>query len=85
MATANAICHAGALPVWVDIEPDTFNMDPEHALQVLTPRTRAIMVVHQIGLPARIDCFEKIARGHNLVIIEDAATAKCYQGENRQP
>jgi dTDP-4-amino-4,6-dideoxygalactose transaminase len=75
MATANAICHAGAVPVWVDIEPDTFNMDPDHAGNVLTPRTRAIMVVHQIGLPARIDRFEKMARLHNLVIIEDAATS----------
>jgi dTDP-4-amino-4,6-dideoxygalactose transaminase len=75
MATANAICHAGAEPVFADIEPRTFNLDPEDARARITERTRAIMVVHQIGLPARIDAFEELAREHNLTIIEDAATA----------
>jgi dTDP-4-amino-4,6-dideoxygalactose transaminase len=75
MATANAICHAGAEPVFADIEPRTFNLDPEDARARITARTRAIMVVHQIGLPARIDAFEILAREHNLTIIEDAATA----------
>lgn len=75
MATANAIRHAGAVPVWADIEPDTFNMDPEHVESVISPRTRAIMVVHQIGLPAAVDRLEAIARRHGLVVIEDAATA----------
>src|SRR5262249_10570262 len=75
MATANAICHAGAVPVFAEIEPDTFNLDPQHVEAILTPLTRAILVVHQIGLPARIDCFEELARRKGLRLIEDAATA----------
>jgi perosamine synthetase len=75
MATANAICHAGAVPVFAEIEPDTYNIDPEHAATLITRRTRAIMVVHQVGLPARIDRFEDLARKHDLRIVEDAATA----------
>ena len=75
MATANAICHAGAVPVFAEIERDTFNLDPDHAATRITPRTRGIMVVHQIGLPARIDRFEALARRHDLRIVEDAATA----------
>jgi dTDP-4-amino-4,6-dideoxygalactose transaminase len=75
MATANAICHAGASPIFADIEPRTFNLDPDDVRGRITERTRAIMVVHQIGLPARIDAFERLAREHDLTIIEDAATA----------
>jgi dTDP-4-amino-4,6-dideoxygalactose transaminase len=75
MATANAICHAGAVPVWADIDPDTFNIDPGHTAELITPRTRGIMVVHQIGLPAEIDLFEQLAERHGLRIFEDAATA----------
>jgi dTDP-4-amino-4,6-dideoxygalactose transaminase len=82
MATANAICHAGATPVFADIEPATYNLDPEHTETVITQRTKAIVVVHQIGLPARLDRFEDIARRRGLVLIEDAATAfgAKYQG-----
>jgi dTDP-4-amino-4,6-dideoxygalactose transaminase len=75
MATANAICHAGAEPVFVDIDPDTFNLDVEHAATLVGPRTRALMVVHQIGLPAEVDRCEELARRHALVLVEDAATA----------
>jgi dTDP-4-amino-4,6-dideoxygalactose transaminase len=75
MATANAICHAGAVPVFADCERDTYNLDPAHAEAVITPRARAVMVVHQIGLPARIERFEEIARRRGLVLIEDGATA----------
>jgi dTDP-4-amino-4,6-dideoxygalactose transaminase len=75
MATANAICHAGAVPIFVDIDPNTFNLDADHATTCITPQTRAIMVVHQIGLPARIDRFESLAAKHGLVVVEDAATA----------
>jgi dTDP-4-amino-4,6-dideoxygalactose transaminase len=75
MATANAICHAGAVPVFADVDPDTFNLDPDHAATCVTPRTRAIMVVHQIGLPARVDCFEDLAAKHGMALVEDAATA----------
>jgi dTDP-4-amino-4,6-dideoxygalactose transaminase len=75
MATANAICHAGAEPVFADIEPRTFNLDPEDVRRRLTGRTRALMVVHQVGLPARIDAFEQLAREQGLRVIEDAATS----------
>jgi dTDP-4-amino-4,6-dideoxygalactose transaminase len=75
MATANAICHAGASPIFADIEPRAFNLDPDDVRGRITERTRAIMVVHQIGLPARIDAFEWLAREHKLTIIEDAATS----------
>ena len=75
MATTNAICHAGAVPVFADIDPRTFNLDPAQTETVITPRTRAIMVVHQIGLPADIEAFEAIAARHGLCIVEDGATA----------
>lgn len=75
MATANAICHAGAVPVFAEIDADTFNLDPGHAATCVTSRTRAVMVVHQIGLPAPIDRFEELAAKHGLAVVEDAATA----------
>ena len=75
MATANAICHAGGTPAFCDIHPDTYNMDPEHVEQRVGPRTSAIMVVHQIGLPADLDALKGVAEKHELVVVEDAATA----------
>ena len=75
MATANAIRHAGAFPVFVEIDPRTFNLDPNAVDRAVTPRTRAIMVVHQIGLVADMDSLREIARKHHLAIVEDAATA----------
>jgi len=65
----------GAVPVFCDIDADTFNLDPAHVETLVGPRTRALMVVHQIGLPAEIDRCEEIARRHGLVVVEDAATA----------
>jgi dTDP-4-amino-4,6-dideoxygalactose transaminase len=73
MATANAIHHAGGEPVFADIDPCTCNMSPESAEQAITPQTRAILVVHQIGLPADMDAFQAIARNHGLALIEDGA------------
>ncbi len=75
IATAYAIHHAGATPVFVDIDHQTYNIDPEVTLRALTPRTRGIMLVHQIGLVADVDEFMNIAHNNNLVIIQDAATA----------
>lgn len=75
MATANAICHAGGVPVFAEIDADTFNMDPGRVPELITDRTRAIMIVHQIGLPADLDGFEEIARRGGLKIVEDAATS----------
>ena len=75
IATANAVRHAGAIPVFVDIDPHTFNISPDCIEAAITPRTRAIMPVHQIGLAADIDRINMIARRHDLVVIEDAAPA----------
>ncbi len=75
MATANAIHHVGATPVFVEIDPRTFNLDPAHVEEAITPKTRGIMAVHQIGLSADMDELIRIAQDHDLVIVEDAATA----------
>ena len=73
IATANAVLHAGAEPVFVDIDPDTYNLDPEKVEAALTPRTRAIIPVDQIGLAADIPAIVDIARRRGLVVVEDAA------------
>ena len=74
MATANAIRHVGARPVFVEIDPRTFNLDPQAVAQAVTPRTRGLMVVHQIGLAADMDPLWEGAGRHNLVVVEDGAT-----------
>lgn len=75
MAAANAIYLAGATPVFCDIDPDTFNMDPEDVAIRIGSKTRAIMAIHQIGLPVDLQALSEIARKHELKIVEDAATA----------
>jgi perosamine synthetase len=75
IATANAVWHCGATPVFADIEPRTFNLDPEAAERAITRRTKAIMPVHQLGLPADMDAFIEIAERHGLALVEDAACA----------
>jgi dTDP-4-amino-4,6-dideoxygalactose transaminase len=74
-ATANAIRHVGAFPTFVEIDPRTFNLDPAAVAQAVSSKTRAIMVVHQIGLAADVDPVRAIAQRHGLVIVEDGATA----------
>jgi perosamine synthetase len=75
VATANAVWHCGATPVFADVEPDTFNLDPAAAEAAITPRTRAIMPVHQLGLPADLDAFFELGARHGVAIVEDAACA----------
>ena len=75
IATANAIVHAGAKPVFVDIDRSTYNIDPSCIESAITPRTKAILAVHQIGLPAPLKEISEIASRHGLVVIEDAACA----------
>jgi len=75
MATANCIVHAGAKPIFVDIDPATYNIDPESIERAITPRTRAILVVHQIGLPAPLHEISETAHRHELSVVEDAACA----------
>jgi dTDP-4-amino-4,6-dideoxygalactose transaminase len=74
-ATANSIVHTGARPVFVDVEPDTGNIDPQLIEKAITPRTRAILPVHYAGRPCRIDAIESLARRHGLLLVEDAAHA----------
>jgi dTDP-4-amino-4,6-dideoxygalactose transaminase len=83
IATANAIRYVGATPVFVDIDPLSYNIDPRRIEEAITPRTRAILAVHQIGMPAAMDELADIARRHNLVLLEDAACASGsrYKGE----
>jgi dTDP-4-amino-4,6-dideoxygalactose transaminase len=75
IATCNSIRHAGATPVFAEVNPRTFNLDPDAAEAAVTPRTKAILVVHQIGLPAELDRFYALAKQRDLKIIEDAACA----------
>jgi perosamine synthetase len=83
IATANAIVHAGAVPVFVDIDLSTYNMDPNCIEEAVTPRTRAILAVHQIGCPAAMDEINQIAVRRDLIVIEDAACAigSQYKGQ----
>ncbi len=73
MATANAVHHAGGRPVFAEIDPRTYNLDPQAAAAAITPRTRAILVVDQIGLPADIDAFVELARRRGVALVEDGA------------
>jgi dTDP-4-amino-4,6-dideoxygalactose transaminase len=74
-ATANVIIQVGAKPVFVDIKKDTYNIDPEEIKKAITPKTKAIIPVHYAGQPCEIDKIMKIAKKHNLFVIEDAAHA----------
>jgi perosamine synthetase len=75
IATANAVWQCGATPVFADIDPATCNLDPAAAERAITTRTKAIMPVHQVGLPADMDAFAALAAEHGLTIVEDAACA----------
>jgi dTDP-4-amino-4,6-dideoxygalactose transaminase len=75
IATANSVRYCGATPVFVDIDPDTFNMDPALVEAAVTARTRAILCVHQIGMPCDLRSIVAIGRRLGLPVIEDAACA----------
>ncbi len=75
VATATAALEVGAVPVFVDIDPETYTMDPTHAAALVTPRTRAIVPVHLGGRPADMDAIMDLAKRHDLAVIEDAAQA----------
>ncbi len=72
-ATGGALVNAGAVPVFADIEPDTLNMDPERVRELITPKTRAIVVVHIFGQSANMDAFMALAAEHGLMLFEDNA------------
>jgi perosamine synthetase len=84
IATANSVWQCGATPVFADIDPLTYNLDPAAAERAITPRTKAIMPVHQLGLPADMGPFLALAEAHGLEIVEDAACAigASYRGRS---
>lgn len=73
IATAEAIAYVGATPVFVDIDPQTFNIDVELAARAVTPRTRAILPVHLFGQPADLAPLKELCEAHGLLLIEDCA------------
>ena len=75
IATAGSIAYVGAKPVFADIDPVTYNINPALLQAAITPKTRAIMPVHLFGLPADMDPIMSIGRAHKLVVVEDAAQA----------
>jgi dTDP-4-amino-4,6-dideoxygalactose transaminase len=75
VATASSVLSVGAAPIFVDVEPDTFNMDASKIEAAVTPRTKVIMPVHMAGCPANMDAILEVARKHNLRVVEDAAQA----------
>ncbi|RLC84465.1 MAG: aminotransferase DegT [Chloroflexi bacterium] len=75
IASANSILYVGARPVFVDIDPATFNIDPAQIEAAITPRTKAIMPVHLFGLPCDMEPIMALARARDLVVIEDACQA----------
>lgn len=84
MATANAIHMGGAEPRFADVSPRIFNIDPQSIEASITPRTKAILAVHQIGLPVEIEAIRAVAEKHNLVLIEDGACSLGATFKGRQ-
>ena len=82
VSTANAVALRGAIPVFVDIDPDTLNIDPGAVAEAIGPRTKAIFAVHYAGFPADMDALADLAQAHGLFLIEDAAQAlgSTYKG-----
>lgn len=75
VATSESIARTGARPVFIDIDPDTMNLDPSRLEAALTPKTRAIMPVHLFGQPAEMDAIRQFAATHKLSVVEDCAQA----------
>ena len=74
-ASANCALYCGAKPVFVDIDPDTYNIDPAKIEEKITPKTKAVIAVHFTGQPCKMDEIHAIAKKHHLLVIEDAAHA----------
>ena len=83
IATAEAIVLAGATPVFVDIEPDSFNIDAEQVVAAITAKTKAVIPVHLFGQPANLSQLGEIAQSHHLYIIEDCAQATGAQWQGK--
>ena len=83
IATANAIKYVGAIPVFAEVQPSNYNLDPVDVEKRITDKTKAILLVHQIGMPSDIDSFKELCDKYNLKLIEDAACAagSAYKGK----
>lgn len=83
IATANCIKYVGAKPVFAEINPETYNIDVKNAEKLITNKTKAILIVHQIGMPADIDAFKVLCDKYKIKLIEDAACAvgSAYKGK----
>ncbi len=83
VSTANAVALRGGIPVFVNVVPETMNIDPKEVLRAITPQTKAIFVVHYAGVSAEMDEILEIARAHKLIVLEDAAQAllSSYRGK----
>ena len=83
IATANAIRYVGATPVFAEVKSETYNLDPVDVENKITERTKAILLVHQMGMPADIDAFKNLCDHYHLKLIEDAACAagSAYKGK----
>jgi dTDP-4-amino-4,6-dideoxygalactose transaminase len=75
IATANSVRYCGAIPVFVDIDAKTYNIDPGLVEKAISPKTRAILCVHQIGMPCDLARLAEIAKKHSIILLEDAACA----------
>ena len=75
IATANSVRYCGATPIFVDIDPRTYNIDPQHVAAAVTSRTRAILAIHQMGMPCDMPALVAVAQRHGIALIEDAACA----------
>lgn len=84
VATANAVLYVGATPVFADVEPDSWCLDPQSFAAKITPRTKAVIPVHLYGHPARMDAIVAIARQHGLSVVEDAAPAIGAEWQGRK-
>jgi dTDP-4-amino-4,6-dideoxygalactose transaminase len=84
ISSIQAVLLAGAMPVFVDVDPETYQMDPSKIEAKITPRTRAIMPVHILGMPANMIKIMEIAKKHNLLVIEDACQAWLAEINNKK-
>jgi perosamine synthetase len=75
IATANAVKYVGAVPVFAEVQPGSYNLDPVDVEKRITDKTKAVLLVHQIGMPADIDAFKELCKTYSLQLIEDAACA----------
>jgi len=82
VSTANVVIRQGAIPVFADVQPDTLNLDPKDVARRITPRTRALIPVHYVGMACDMGALSTLAGTHGLLLVEDAAQAldAAYQG-----